>query len=116
MTNQPTKLCPFCAEEILNVAVKCKHCKADLASPSAADASQQCSPAQPEQQQAKLEYGKRSCPKCGLSVPVYIKKCPGCQTDLDPGCLKTTGGCILFIIGIIIIAFSILVGISGLMS
>jgi hypothetical protein len=29
-----TKQCPYCAEDILAAAVKCKHCGADLAAPS----------------------------------------------------------------------------------
>lgn len=27
---QELKRCPFCAEKIQNIAVKCKHCKSDL--------------------------------------------------------------------------------------
>lgn len=27
----PTKACPYCGEQILAVAVKCKHCGSDLA-------------------------------------------------------------------------------------
>jgi len=27
------KLCPYCAEEILEVAVRCKHCQSDLTAP-----------------------------------------------------------------------------------
>lgn len=30
MTVESTKRCPFCGEEILAVAVRCKHCQADL--------------------------------------------------------------------------------------
>ncbi len=28
--NAPTKVCPFCAEQILEAAIKCKHCGSDL--------------------------------------------------------------------------------------
>lgn len=31
VNDQPTKKCPFCAEEILAAAVKCKHCGSDIA-------------------------------------------------------------------------------------
>jgi len=30
MIEEKTKKCPFCGEEILEVAIKCKHCKEDL--------------------------------------------------------------------------------------
>jgi hypothetical protein len=30
---EPTKRCPYCGEEILAVAIKCKHCQSDLTSP-----------------------------------------------------------------------------------
>jgi hypothetical protein len=31
---QPAKLCPYCGEQILAVAIKCKHCGSDLAQQS----------------------------------------------------------------------------------
>ena len=33
LDNSPTKQCPYCGEDILAVAIKCKHCMSDL-SPS----------------------------------------------------------------------------------
>ena len=32
-----TKPCPYCGEEIKRVAVRCKHCQADLSKPVDAD-------------------------------------------------------------------------------
>ncbi len=32
--DEAKKRCPFCGEEILTVAIKCKHCQSDLAEPS----------------------------------------------------------------------------------
>ena len=40
MTEQKTKSCPFCGEEILDVAVKCKHCQSMLN-----DSGEQATPA-----------------------------------------------------------------------
>lgn len=36
-TASDTKACPFCGEEIKKVAVRCKHCQADLSKPVEAD-------------------------------------------------------------------------------
>lgn len=33
---EPTKICPFCAETILAVAQKCKHCQSDVSAEAAA--------------------------------------------------------------------------------
>jgi hypothetical protein len=30
VVDEPTKRCPFCAEEIKAAAIKCKHCQSDL--------------------------------------------------------------------------------------
>ena len=94
--NQTTKPCPFCAEEVLSIAVKCKHCKANLAASLPALTAQQTPSPSPVSE-------KTECPKCGMSVPVYIKTCPHCQMDMNPGCFKTTAGCIVGIIGLLIL-------------
>ena len=39
-TTEPTKRCPYCGEEILAVAVKCRYCGSNLAAPAPPLASQ----------------------------------------------------------------------------
>ena len=60
--NEETKKCPFCGEEILAIAKKCKHCGEWL------------------DQQPVKEF--ISCPACGEQVEKGAVMCPHCQEPL----------------------------------
>lgn len=107
---QKTKPCPFCAEEIMAVAVKCKYCHADL-SPSRQAVPLQTSFQQGTTNQQDLSF--EQCSKCNSKIPKGLKRCPHCNEDLKPGCFKL--GCLL-IIALVLLVGGILLGISGIMS
>jgi len=54
------KKCPFCAEQVLLDAIKCKHCGCSLAAPPP------ITPEQLQRQQAlqSIPNGRFSCPRC----------------------------------------------------
>ncbi|HWE29398.1 MAG TPA: hypothetical protein VHB97_15420 [Polyangia bacterium] len=47
-TSGDTKPCPYCGEEIKKVAVRCKHCQADLSTPPTSSAGAKAKPADAE--------------------------------------------------------------------
>ena len=55
--SKQTKACPFCGEVILAVAIKCKHCKSDLAESAT-------SPDPPCRQCGTTLVPAQQCPKC----------------------------------------------------
>lgn len=61
---EKTKRCPYCGEEILAVAKKCKHCGEWL------------EPKEPEQE-------KRACPICGELVDANLEVCPYCKEPIN---------------------------------
>ena len=63
-----TKKCPYCAETILAVASKCKHCKSDLTL----------------RQSNTNQTATRQCPKCKMIVDKEASVCPHCRSKKPP--------------------------------
>ena len=104
MESTQMKDCPFCGEQVLTQAAKCKHCKSDLATGVPAQTPQ---PA-PDPQEAGEE-----CSTCKCKVPPNAKRCPHCNADLKPGCFKNG---LLGCLGILLLLGGILLGISAIFS
>jgi hypothetical protein len=89
---EPTKRCPYCAEEVLAVAIKCKHCGSDLTTDPAAR-SAQTAPAKPA---ADYGWALLGIPLAGaLLIWTWVPQIPMIQ---GPG--NTLG----LILGIVVIA------------
>ena len=77
-TAESKKTCPFCGEEILAIAKKCRHCKSFL---------DESNPTKPPHAKASHPIGNRGlakCKSCGREVSKTAKSCPHCGQK-DPG-------------------------------
>lgn len=69
---EPTKRCPYCGEEILEVAKKCKYCGAWL-----------------EEKNPQPEDKKIPCPICGELIEHTATVCPYCHEKIEKSVPKT---------------------------
>jgi hypothetical protein len=67
-----TRLCPYCKEEVKAVALRCKHCLADIA------------PTRPD-------HGG-VCPLCREEINADAIRCKHCKATLVPGARSVLGG------------------------
>ncbi len=83
--SEETKVCPFCGQEILKIAKKCKFCKKFL--PENDESVQSQSPdgdnSTPDVQQS-VDTKTKKCPYCGEEILAAAKKCKFCKSFL-PG-------------------------------
>lgn len=89
MRNEITKDCPYCGEEVLERAIKCKHCGEFLNQSSNAIVSRSSTPL-PQVPEGQSTHSPRIaaansayCPSCSNIVSNRAKICPSCGIELQ---------------------------------
>jgi TM2 domain-containing membrane protein YozV len=73
-----TKACPFCGEEIKKVAVRCKHCQADLTQAAAPGAPQK---PKDDFEERFLEYAYKTTAAINVPAVAYALKLPTAEVS-----------------------------------
>jgi len=116
--NSEDKKCPFCGEDIKQVAIRCKHCKSDLS--EGLVTAENCSQHEPAEPEIMIDH---RCPKCHISIQEGVNLCGNCKAQLtwkdgrpkltaayvlqQTGCALTSLGCLIPVL-IVFIAFIVM--------